>query len=366
MVINKDEKAVRVLHVLTGLSAGGAESFIMNMYRNIDRSKVQFDFLLRSEDNLYKDELEKMGSRVYVTASFPRHFLKNAVQTSAFFKEHHYDIIHVHANALLYTYVLCCAKRYGVKCRIIHSHNTAMAHMQLLPIHEWNKKRIGTLATDCFACSEDAGKWMFNRDFTVINNAIDLEKFAFDPEKRAEVRASLGIKEEDLVIGHVGRFVEQKNHAFLIEVFAQIEKCRKNIKLLLVGDGILRNSIENQVKSLNLENKVIFLGTRNDTAEVINAFDLFVFPSLFEGLAIVAIEAQANGLKAVCSDCVPEEVLFTGNTNRLSLEVGPEDWAEHILNMDASRLDLTDQLRNAGYDIRQEAKKLQDFYLSHA
>ena len=134
-----EKKPIRVLHVLTGLSSGGAESFIMNMYRNMDRSKVQFDFLLRSTDNIYREELEKMGSNVYITASFPRHFIRNAVQTARFFKEHSYDIIHVHANALLYTYALSCAKRNGTKCRIIHSHNAAMAYMRLLPLRRWSQ-----------------------------------------------------------------------------------------------------------------------------------------------------------------------------------------------------------------------------------
>lgn len=355
---------IRVLHILTGLTTGGAESFILNMYRNIDRSKVQFDFLLRSNDNIYKDELEAMGSRVYVTASFPRHFIQNALQTAAFFKTHHYDIIHVHANALLYTFALSCAKRNGVKCRIIHSHNAAMAHMQLLSIHNANKRRIHDLATDFFACSEDAGKWMFNNKFKIVHNAINLEAFAFDSNKRAQIRTNLGIQNNELVIGHIGRFAEQKNHSFLIDVFAEVTKTKPDAKLVLIGDGELRCSIEEKVKRLNLRNQVIFLGAQRRVADFINSFDLCVFPSLYEGLPLSILEVQANGLKVICSEGVPDEVLFDSSMRKISLDVAPSDWASLIVNIDTQRLQLTDKLQAAGYNVEQEAQKLQNFYLS--
>lgn len=360
----EQKEPVRVLHVLTGLTTGGAESFIMNMYRNLDRNQVQFDFLLRSSDNIYKDELEEMGSRIYVTAAFPRHFIQNAIQTSAFFKTHHYDIIHVHANALLYTYALECAKKSGVKCRIIHSHNAAMAHMQLLPIHRANKRRIGGLATEFFACSNVAGQWMFDRDFSVIPNAIDLPAFTFNVETRDRIREKYGIRSEELVIGHIGRFTEQKNHSFLLDVFAEIIKIRPNSKLMLVGDGELRCSIEAKAEKQKLRNKIVFLGSTNTVSEIVNAFDVFVFPSVYEGLGIVALEAQANGLRMICSEAVPSEVLMDDSMCTLPLSAGAEYWAWQILNMDTKRLDLTERIRSAGYDVRYEAQKLQAFYIS--
>ena len=355
---------VRVLHVLTGLSSGGAESFIMNMYRNIDRNKVQFDFLLRSNENIFKDELEKMGSRVFTTASFPRHFIQNALQTSRFFKEHHYDIIHVHANALLYTYALSCAKKNGVKCRIIHSHNSAMAHMQLLPIHNANKRRIHKLATDFFACSDAAGKWMFNGAYTLVHNAIDLSAFAYSAKNRAQIREKLGIKDDELVIGHVGRFTEQKNHDFLIEAFNEIVKSGRNAKLLLVGDGPLKQAMEKKTDELKLADRVVFLGARKDVAEMMSAFDIFVFPSNYEGLGIVVIEAQANGITTICSDAVPDQAIVGNSVIRLPLTINAKAWAESIANADIRRVQLTENLQAAGYDIRVEAKKLQEFYLS--
>lgn len=366
-VVNKMEqnnKPVRVLHVLTGMTTGGAESFIMNMYRNMDRGKVQFDFLLRSAENVYKEELEKMGSRIYVTASFPKHFIQNALQTAGFFRVHRYDIIHVHANALLYTIALSCARRSGVKCRIIHSHNSAMALMWLLPIHNVNKKRIHRLATDFFACSEDAGKWMFDGEFTVVHNAIDLDAFAYDAQKRRYLREELGIGEQDLVIGHVGRFAAQKNHSFLIDIFAEVVKARPESKLVLLGDGELRGAMEDKVRKLNLSDRVLFLGARKDVADLVNVFDLFVFPSLYEGLAIVALEVQANGLPVICSDKVTDQTLFGARKHKLSLDEDVATWAKYILSVDTARQNLRSTLTEAGYDIRKEAQRLQRFYLS--
>lgn len=359
-----NNESVRVLHVLTGLSNGGAESFIMNMYRNIDRNKVQFDFLLRSNENVFKEELEKMGSRVFTTASFPRHFIQNALQTSRFFKEHHYDIIHVHANALLYTYALSCAKKNGVKCRIVHSHNSAMAHMQLLPIHNANKRRIHKLATDYFACSDAAGKWMFNGGYTLVHNAIDLSDFAYSAQKRAQIREKLGIKDGELVIGHVGRFTEQKNHTFLIDIFNEMLKTGCNAKLVLIGDGPLKQAMEKKADELRLAGRVLFLGPRKDVADIIDAFDVFVFPSIYEGLGIVIIEAQANGIPAICSDAIPDQAIIGSAVTKLSLASGVKAWADCILNTELQRVQLMDRLQAAGYDVRAEAKKLQEYYLS--
>lgn len=361
----KEKKPVRVLHVLTGLSSGGAESFIMNMYRNIDRNMVQFDFLLRSNVNIFRDELEQMGSQVYITDSFPGHFIKNAIQTSSFFKKHHYDIIHVHANALLYTWALICAKRDGVKCRIIHSHNAAMAHMILLPIHKWNKRRICGLATDFFACSDDAGRWMFPEKYTVIPNAIDLHAFSFNQNKREEVRKRLGIGENELVLGHIGRFAKQKNHTFLLDIFSEVAKKRPDSRLVLVGDGELRQEIEEKALRLNLKDRVLFLGARADVADIVNCFDVFVFPSIYEGLGIVVIEAQANGLCVISSEAVPDQAVFS-DIQRLSIQENAAFWAGQILQTDIRRKNVADALTAAGFDVQNAALKLQEFYLSKA
>lgn len=361
---NCKDQPVRVLHVLSGLNSGGAESFIMNMYRHMDRSKVQFDFLLRSRDNIFESELQQMGSNVYITASFPRHFIQNTFQTYSFFKNHRYDIVHVHANALLYMTALQCARLNGVNCRIIHSHNSAMAHMKLLPIHNFNKKHIQKLATDYFACSDSAGKWMFENQFVVISNAIDTDAFDFNVEKRNAVRRELGIDEETLVIGNIGRFTDQKNHAFLVDTFYEIVRQRPASELLLVGDGPLNQEIRNRVQKLNLSDNVRFLGVRNDVSSIINAFDVFAFPSLYEGFPVAIVEAQANGLKIFCSEAVSQQALFLDSAQVVSLTLGPKYWAKCILDADKTRIIARSKIEEAGFNVRVEAKKLQDFYLS--
>lgn len=361
--MQKKKEPIRVLHILTGLTNGGAETFIMNMYRQIDREKILFDFLLRSDDNVYKDELERMGSKVYVTSSFPRHFIRNAIETSSFFKNHSYDIVHVHANALLYMFALKCAKKNGVKCRIMHSHNTAMLQMKLLPLHNFNKKRIHNLATDYFACSDDAGKWMFSGEYTVVNNAINISDFEFNGEKRKKLREQFGIKQNDLVIGHVGRFQEQKNHTFLVDIMSEVVKEQPNSKLVLIGDGDLRASIEEKVKNMGLLNNILFLGARNDVRNLMNIFDLFVLPSIYEGMPLVLIEALGNGLKILSSEAVPNFNIFNEAITTLNLSAGADYWAKEILETNVERLDMKKNIKIAGFDIVEEAKKLQEFYI---
>ena len=213
---------IRVLHVITGLGSGGAESMLMNWYRNIDRDVVQFDFLLRSQENIYADEIEKLGGRVFYTAEFPKKYFENKKQTKKFFKEHatEYSAIHVHCNALLYVNVFSIAKKHGIKNRIIHSHSTKTKNKLFEIIHKINKKKIHKLANGFFACSKEAGEWAFNKkiSYEIIYNGIDIHRFKYSNEFREEIRKELAI-EDKFVIGHVGRFLDVKNHAFLLEVF---------------------------------------------------------------------------------------------------------------------------------------------------
>lgn len=355
---------MRVLQVITGLGSGGAESFLMSMYRNMDHQKVQFDFLVRSRENFYKEELERSGSKVYYTTPFPPHYLKNLFEVSKILRENNYSVVHVHANALLYMTALEEAKRLGIPCRIMHSHSSSTCSKKYLPIHFFNKKRIEKLATHKFACSELAGKWMFNGGFQVINNAIDLERFRYSEESRNCVRNELGISANTFVMGHVGRFWQVKNHSFLLDIFAEIVKTKPASMLVLVGTGDLVEAVQQKASSLGIEDKVLLLGERKDVNKILSALDAFVFPSLCEGLPIAAIEAQANGLFFVCSENVTGEVIIADNAYRLPLEKGPEYWAKYILSADLSRYDNTKAIQAAGYDIRVEANKLQEFYLS--
>ena len=353
---------IRVLHVIAGMGSGGAESFLMNMCRHIDREKVQFDFLLRSNENIYAKELESMGCRVYYTASFPRHWLKNFLQTWRIIKQNHNKIIHVHANALLYVFPLIIAKKLNVPCRIMHSHNSSMAYKSALPIHHFFKSRINRIATHCFACSMQAGEWMFPGQYQIICNAIEVEKFRFDSMARDRIRAEWDLPEDAMVIGHVGRFWEQKNHAFLLHVFSKVLQQKPNAYLVLIGEGGLEQQIKDLVCKLGLSEHVIFAGVRKDVNKALSAFDVFAFPSIYEGLSVVVIEAQTNGLPLICSEATPKSVLFSPYSEQIPLDYGEDTWCQKLLSVGGHRCDVSNAIRQAGYDIRIEAKKLQDFY----
>lgn len=361
---------IRVLHVLNSLSSGGAESFIMNVYRNIDKSKVQFDFLLRSnQNNLYIEEVERLGGKVYILPDFPRHILKNYKELKEFFTLHEeYKIMHVHANSLLYIKPLKVAMDNKVPVRIIHSHNTRSRNNLFYgALHAWNKRKINKIATHLFACSEDAGKWMFGENkFKVIHNAVDLENFTYNLQDRANIRKEFGI-ENKYVIGHVGRFAKQKNPIFLLEIFKAIKELNSDAVLLLVGTGEMEQAIKKKASQLGVMEDIIFAGVRTDIPQIMSAMDVFLFPSLYEGLAIALIEAQASGLNCVTSEkVVPSKVNVTGLVKYIPLDQSAAEWAASVLKSSGRSpqgKDMKKTLKNAGYDIKSEVSKMESFYI---
>lgn len=357
---------IRVLHVLNNLGYGGAEAFIMNIYRNIDRDKIQFDFLVRSHLNeKYEEEIKKLGGNIYITSPFPKKIIKNYKETKQFFKENYkkYNIVHVHANSLLYMLPLKLAKKYEIRTRIIHSHSTQSQSIIFKIIHKFNKIRINKYANVFFACTPDAGKWMFKTNFSVINNAIDIDKYKYDSQVRVKIRKELNIQNK-LVIGHVGRLTKVKNHLFLLRIFKEILKINNNAMLLLVGDGELKSELEKQCYELNIEKKVIFLGNKSNVNEYLNAMDIFVFPSLYEGLGISVIEAQCSGLPCIVSENIPKEAFLTDDIHVISLTTPIEQWVNKILKYSCNykRLDISRTVAEAGFDIKNNAKKIQQFY----
>lgn len=359
------DNRVRILHVITGMGSGGAEMFLMNMYRNMDHEKIVFDFLLQSDENLYKEELEAYGSRIWQIPPYFRRPIQNRSELKKVL-QHGYRIIHVHANALMYITPILCAEQAGIPCRIMHSHSSSMRFKWALPYHKLNKLRIAKHATHRFACSDEAGAWMFGSDYTVIRNAVDLDRFVYRPALREQYRQELGVSDGELVIGQIGRLKELKNQAFSLDVFRRVLENRADCRLVFVGEGPDEEKLRNQARECGLSDRVSFLGVRTDVNELINAFDLLLFPSIYEGLGIVTIEAQANGLPVLCSDAVPESCALSPNMKRLSLELSPEEWAKELLSADLTRTDNRQRLADAGFDIRQEAEKLQKFYLNCA
>lgn len=343
---------------------GGVESVIMNYYRHIDRDKVQFDFICDEDStNIPYDEIENLGGHVILCPPYQKlaKYLKFLKQL---FREKKYRIVHSNINTLS-VFPLYAAKKAGVPVRIAHSHSTSNPR-------EWKKNLMKNAlrpfskvwATDYFACSELAGRYLFGDkafdrgEVKIIWNAIDVEKFKFDPEARKKLRKEIGIADDDFVIGHIGRFVEQKNHSFLIDVFAEVKKKKKNAKLVLVGQGPLREEIEQKVKDLGLEKDVFLLGQRSDTNKLYSVFDVFCLPSLYEGLPVVGVEAQANGVPCVFSDRIAGEAVVNRNVEFVGIENARK--VAEVITSNIKRIGI----ENYPLDIKNRTKEIEDFYYS--
>lgn len=360
---------IRVLHILQRMEAGGTQALLMNIYRKIDRTKVQFDFLVvYKEKQFYDDEIESMGGHVY-KLSFREdlNLPKFQKDLKNFFKQHHeYQIVHCHAYTIGY-FCLKAAKKAGIPVRIAHSHSNAAVHDVKLPLKLIMQKLFTIYSTDLFACSEEAGKFAFKgKKFGIVQNAIDSQKFIADANIREEIRKALRV-ENKFVVGHVGRMQPEKNHNFLIDVFAEIKKKKLDAELILVGTGPLEEKVRSKVADKGLTESVQFLGNCKDMNRIYQAMDVFVFPSLFEGLGIVAIEAQAAGVPIVCSEGLPPETDITPIYRKLMLSDGTEKWAEVALDMAKNPIVHTDMQKyviNAGFDMSATAKNMEEYYLN--
>lgn len=357
---------LRVLQVVTHMERGGLESMLMNYYRYIDREKIQFDFLVhRQERAAYDDEIEAMGGKIYRLPRLVPWSKAYLTALNRFFDEHpEYRIVHVHQDCLS-SVILKAAQQHNIPVRIAHSHNANQDRNLKYPIKLWCRRSIPRCATHLFACGKDAGDWMFGgASYQIINNAIDTTAYTYDTNKRVELRRQLGLADE-LVIGHVGRFNPQKNHPFLMDIFAALLKKESNAVLLLVGGGEGMSQIREKAQKLGIAEHVHFLGVRSDVADLMQAMDVFVLPSLYEGLPVTMVEAQAAGLPCIISDKVPPECILTeGLVDIMTLSASPEAWAEKILAKRAiPRTDHRAEIVAHGFDITTEAVKLQEFYL---
>ena len=363
-------KTIRVLHVFSQMNRGGAETMIMNLYRNIDRNKVQFDFIVHTKKPCsYDDEIRSLGGYIY---HIPRYTGKNHFQyirawNEFFLNNPNYKIIHGHVRSTATIY-LGIAQKKGLTT-IAHSHSTSSGKGIPAIVKNFFQYPIRNKADYFFACSQPAGEWLFGKEvcekenYFILKNAIEAQKFVFNQGVREEKRNELGIQ-ENFVIGHVGRFDNAKNQNFLIDVFKEVHNKNKGAILLLIGDGILRTSLTKKVEDLGLAKNVIFTGVRSDIPELYQAMDIFVFPSRYEGLGIAVVEAQASGLKCIVSDNVPKEAFLTDLIVSLSLQNPLKDWVEIILENQppVKRKDLYKKIRNAGYDISDNIAWIENFY----
>ncbi|PLR68741.1 glycosyltransferase family 1 protein [Bacillus sp. UMB0893] len=358
-------KPMRVLQVVTIMNRGGLETMLMNYYRKMDRNKIQFDFMVhRNERGDYDSEIEKLGGRIYRLPSIrPGNYKKYFKSLDQFFiKNSGYKIVHSHINENS-SFVLRAAKKANIPCRISHSHLAGLPIDYKYPFRLFAKRYLNENANKYFACSDEAGKWLFGKGINsiIFKNAIDCTEFEFNQDTRLRMRSELNI-EDKFVIGHVGRFNPQKNHKFLIEVFNEIYKKNKKAVLMLVGEGDLLNDSKRQVSKLGLDKVVRFLGLRNDVANLMQSMDLFLFPSLYEGLGVVLIEAQANGLHCITSTGTPLEAKVTESIEFLSLNMTVHEWAEHIINIRTKRYIQKINIADRGYDVNDNVKWLSEFY----
>lgn len=406
-----NENKIYVLILITVMDRAGAETIMMNYLRNIDRDKIQIDFLInRQEKADYEEEIEQLGSRIYhMCPLYPLKFGRYKKEFKAFLREHpEYKIIHSHLEERSY-FALKIAKQMGVPVRIVHAHSVPKRFDMKMPVRLYFRYKLKGVYTHRFACSEEPAKWLYGTEqcvtleeyqkysgakcvtleecqrnkskaepatespVIIMKNAIDTKKFAFDEQARQKIRKSLHIKEDTLVVGHIGRFTYEKNHKFLIDIFHEVNKLNDNCRLLLIGGGKPKEEVETKaeivkkVRELGLENKVKFLGVRDDVNDLISAMDVLVMPSVSEGFPVTLMEAQAAGLRCIVSDVVTYQCNVTEEMQFMSLEQDAQEWANKTLSFCTLKLDaeeMNEKVKKAGFDIAENAKWLEEFYES--
>ena len=358
------------------LSNGGQESFIMNMYRNIDRTRVQFDFYTPyyCDNEKLVNEIKSYGGNVYEgkgdfeSKDRKKYFINNLKN---FLKDNKYEIIHIHSGSIFaLAYGSKIARKSGAKKVIVHSHCGGFKNLKYRIIKILSIPYLLKYPTNYYACSELAAEWKFpkkiikEKKYTILKNAIDTNKLYFDKEVREKARKDLNISDK-FVVGHIGRFSLQKNHDFLIDIFNEIQKKKDNSVLVLIGVGELQEQIKEKIQTLGLNNKVLMLNLRSDIQELLNAMDVFVLPSFFEGLPVVGVEAQATGLQVFTSTGVTKELPIEELSYYYPLESGSEEWAKNILEeyKKIERKNTTELIKESGYEVKIAAKRMEDLYM---
>ena len=362
-------KKIKVCHIVCGLKAGGVETMIYNYCSHMNKNNYDWYLLYQhepAEKNL--KEFSKLGFKMSKISSKARHPFKNYKETKKFLKENDIDVVHCHMTLMNFIPLLA-AKRIGIKVRICHSHNADVRKKNCVikNIQQIIKKLNIKLSTNLVACGKDAGDYMYgNKRYIIIKNAMDLEKYRFNKQKRNQIRKKYNIAEEKIIIGHIGRFTKQKNHEFIIFLFQKLLQRNPNFLLFLVGSGEEQEKIKKMVKERNLEDNVIFAGIIDNAFEVYNLFDIFILPSLYEGMPVVSIEAQLSGLYCIFSSNIDKETLIDINKAKM-LDLDLESWEKNILEIVnfkklSDREILINQFVDKGLDIVNETKKLEKIY----
>lgn len=353
----------RIAQVIGWMNGGGVEAVVMNYYRHIDRDRFQFDFILnQGSTHPPTEEIESLGGRVFEVPG-PKRALAFHRSLSNLFREQNWRIVHSHINTLS-SISLHAAKSAGVPIRIAHAHSTTepqpsfrrYAKLMLRPL-------LGISATHRLACGRLSGDWMFKgAPYDLLHNAVELERFRFDCDKRAGIRDGLGISPDTFVLGHIGRLVPQKNQVYLLRFFSELLKERPNSILLIIGSGYLEQELVELARSLGVHESIRFLSQVDETGPYYSAFDVFALPSLYEGMPVVAVEAQEAGLPCLLSDEVSTEAVLSPSCVRLPLSRGMREWVDGCLGIAAGDRTEPDCETFEPYDIQHEAHKLEDYY----
>lgn len=370
--------AIRVLHYVGSMHRGGMETFIMNLYRKIDREKIQFDFAVHGDcAGDFEEEIRSLGGAIYFFPHMRKNPLKYRKAWRSFWKSNkdRYIAFHMHTNSLANVIALQEAANVDIPVRIIHSHSSMSnkGKLQCLNdyLHRLHQKKLPRLATHLFACSDKAAEWLFggmqykNLKVLQVNNGIDTEKFKFNEKKRDDIRRSLGLNDKK-VIGHIGAFLPVKNHRFIIDVVEQAYKKDSSVRCMLIGEGALTDEIKETVRQKGLEQVVVFMGVRDNVHELLSAMDVFLMPSLYEGLPVSLVEVQANGLPALISDSITQDVKLRDSLHYMSLSQGAELWAEKVLDIiekdkhDSDNSCITEQ----GFNIVNTVSMYEDIILN--
>lgn len=363
-------EAIRVLHVLGGTSLGGAESRIMDIFRNIDRNKVQFDFMVHTrQEEYFNEEIRRLGGRIYHVPKFRgTNILTYRKAWKDFFREHNeFRAVHGHMTSTASIY-LPIAGKSGVPITIAHARSAGTDPGLKGVVTRLLRHSLYRKTDYCFACSAIAGESVFGKKqmdagrVSIVPNAIEVDKYRYDESVREEMRMKLSLQ-NSFVIGHVGRFHYAKNHEFLLEIFDEILKKKKNARLLLLGEGGLMDMVKEKAEKLGILDKILFAGNHANVEDYYQVMDYLVFPSRFEGLPGTVIEAQAAGLRCLISDTITGEVLVTGLVGVMSLQEPPAKWAERVLSEGGAKREAGAMaLRDMGFDVKGLAGKLEEFY----
>lgn len=355
---------IKVLNIIGSVNYGGAETFLINIYRNIDLQSFQFDFLIyeKALEKSYAAEIEQMGGRIFLVPPKSQGITKSLKAIYKIVRENNYQIVWRHTESMFKAIDLVAAKLGGAQKTILHSHNTNASRKENF-LGKLVSPFVTRFVTNYYACGKEAGDYLFKaKEYLIVKNGIDVNRFLFNIDTRLRYKKSLNI-DDCYVFGHVGRFEVVKNHVFLIQIFKTILKYEPKSVLLLVGDGELKKEIESKVNELGISDKVYFMGLRDDISQLMSVMDVLIFPSLYEGMPVTLVEAQTADLPSLVSDTIDSECKVTENIQFESLMNKEEVWAKRAIEMiKDARVDRSKEIREAGYDIKDTAGMLMNLW----